>query len=368
MPLLFANSVVPLATDLGNSVSSRNQGDSLEPVPRADIDQPHQEKLRRSELHEEIAPPLLPDRGRRGQRGKHHPPVFLCHRRYRFGERGTVGPHHGIDLIFDDELLVEGGRRLGIGSVVVDQELDLPTQDAALLVDVFLTEQVPVASRHTLRVVGPRLGHRGADPDRLLRHARPRQLESEDDRKSHERAQCSGLVHGEPPSRSGMRRWREERTARAARCVQCIYGCFLHARIERRDMNLRHLQTFVRIAEAGSIARAGARLNVSQPAASRQILALEAELGVRLFDRIGRRLRLTSEGEDLLRQSRRLLMEADSLDARARALKGGHTGILRVGRDPDGDREHALGVSEPVPAPSSRCRGAFRGGWGIAPA
>ena len=99
-------------------------------------------------------------------------------------------------------------------------------------------------------------------------------------------------------------------------------------------MNLRYLQTFVDIAEVGSIARAGARLNVSQPAASRQILALEAELGVRLFDRIGRRLPLTSEGEDLLRQSRRLLMDADSLNARARALKGGHTGILRVGATP----------------------------------
>lgn len=99
-------------------------------------------------------------------------------------------------------------------------------------------------------------------------------------------------------------------------------------------MNLRYLRTFVDIAEAGSIARAGARLNVSQPAASRQILALEAELGVRLFDRIGRRLRLTSEGEDLLRQSRRLLMEADLLNSRARALKGGHTGILRVGATP----------------------------------
>jgi DNA-binding transcriptional LysR family regulator len=99
-------------------------------------------------------------------------------------------------------------------------------------------------------------------------------------------------------------------------------------------MNLRFLRTFVSIADAGSIARAGSRLNVSQPAASRQILALEADLGVRLFDRIGRRFRLTSEGEDLLRQSRRLLMDADSLGARARALKGGHTGILRVGATP----------------------------------
>jgi LysR family cyn operon transcriptional activator len=99
-------------------------------------------------------------------------------------------------------------------------------------------------------------------------------------------------------------------------------------------MNLRNLRTFVGVAEAGSIARAVMRLNVSQPAASRQILTLEAELGVRLFDRIGRRLRLTSEGEDLLRQSLRLLMEADLLNERARALKGGQTGILRVGATP----------------------------------
>jgi DNA-binding transcriptional LysR family regulator len=52
---------------------------------------------------------------------------------------------------------------------------------------------------------------------------------------------------------------------------------------------------------------------VSQPAASRQVRALETELGVRLFDRIGRRVRLTSEGEDLLQRSRRLLADAASL-------------------------------------------------------
>lgn len=103
------------------------------------------------------------------------------------------------------------------------------------------------------------------------------------------------------------------------------------AAVERTRLDLRHLQTFVTIAEAGGIARAGDRLSVSQPAASRQILALETALGVRLFERIGRRLRLSSEGEDLLRHGRRLLMEADLLDARAQALKGGEAGILRVG-------------------------------------
>lgn len=99
-------------------------------------------------------------------------------------------------------------------------------------------------------------------------------------------------------------------------------------------MNLRHLRTFVAIADAGGVVRAAARLNVSQPAASRQISSLEAELGVPLFDRVGRRVQLTSEGEDLLRRSRHLLTEADMLGERARALKGGHAGLLRVGATP----------------------------------
>jgi DNA-binding transcriptional LysR family regulator len=55
---------------------------------------------------------------------------------------------------------------------------------------------------------------------------------------------------------------------------------------------------------------------------------------VPLFDRIGRRVQLTSEGEDLLRRSRRLLAEAESFTARADALKKGDTGILRVGATP----------------------------------
>jgi DNA-binding transcriptional LysR family regulator len=96
-------------------------------------------------------------------------------------------------------------------------------------------------------------------------------------------------------------------------------------------MNFRNLRTFVAIADNGGFGRAAARLNLTQSAASRQILALEAELGVPLFDRIGRRVQLTSEGEDLLRRSRHLLSEVDSLAERARSLKTGQTGVLRVG-------------------------------------
>lgn len=96
-------------------------------------------------------------------------------------------------------------------------------------------------------------------------------------------------------------------------------------------MNLRQLRTFVAIADSGGLARAEVRLHLSQPAATRQIQALEAALGVVLFDRVGRGMHLTSEGEDLLRRSRRLLLDADSIVERARVLKGGKTGTLRVG-------------------------------------
>lgn len=99
-------------------------------------------------------------------------------------------------------------------------------------------------------------------------------------------------------------------------------------------MNFGHLRTFVAIADAGGVHRAATRLHLSQPAVSRQIQALESDLGVPLFDRIGRRMQLTSEGEDVLRRSRRVLAEAESLTQRVGALKKGETGILRVGATP----------------------------------
>jgi len=99
-------------------------------------------------------------------------------------------------------------------------------------------------------------------------------------------------------------------------------------------MNLRALRTFVTSVEMGGLGRACARLNLSQPAASRQIQALEAELGLALFERVGRRLQLTSDGEDILRQSRRLLDDATLLLDQAHALKGGQTGTLKIGATP----------------------------------
>ena len=99
-------------------------------------------------------------------------------------------------------------------------------------------------------------------------------------------------------------------------------------------MELRHLRYFVSVAEAASVSRAASRINVSQPALSRQIRDLETELNVRLFDRVGRRIQLTAEGEDLLDRSRDVLARAASLSERAGALSGGAVGTLRVGATP----------------------------------
>jgi LysR family transcriptional regulator, cyn operon transcriptional activator len=99
-------------------------------------------------------------------------------------------------------------------------------------------------------------------------------------------------------------------------------------------MKLSHLRTFVAIADNSGFARAAGRLNMTQSAASRQISALESELGVSLFDRDGRQVKLTSEGDDLLRRSRRLLADAHALGERARALKGGQVGTLSVSATP----------------------------------
>jgi DNA-binding transcriptional LysR family regulator len=99
-------------------------------------------------------------------------------------------------------------------------------------------------------------------------------------------------------------------------------------------VELRHLRYFVAVADAGGFSKAAARLRVSQPALWRQVRQLEQDLGIRLFDRVGRRVRITGQGEDLLAQGRDLLARAESLGERARASGAGETGILRLGATP----------------------------------
>jgi DNA-binding transcriptional LysR family regulator len=99
-------------------------------------------------------------------------------------------------------------------------------------------------------------------------------------------------------------------------------------------MDLRRLRTFVTVAEEGSVSKASVRLHTTQPTLSRQIQELQQELGVRLFDRVGRHLVVTSEGEQLLGDCRNLLGYASALGERAQLLQHGESGILKVAASP----------------------------------
>lgn len=99
-------------------------------------------------------------------------------------------------------------------------------------------------------------------------------------------------------------------------------------------MDLRYIRTFVTVAELGTVSKAASHLHVAQPALSRQIANLEDEFGVKLFDRVGRRLLLTSEGEQLLSDCRGLLNYASALGEQAHLLRRGDVGLLRVAASP----------------------------------
>ena len=101
-----------------------------------------------------------------------------------------------------------------------------------------------------------------------------------------------------------------------------------------KRMELRHLRYFAAVADAGNVSLAARRLNVTQPALSRQIQDLERDFACRLFDRIGRRIVLTRDGDEILERTRRLLADAEALRESARALAGGEAGVLRLGTTP----------------------------------
>jgi DNA-binding transcriptional LysR family regulator len=99
-------------------------------------------------------------------------------------------------------------------------------------------------------------------------------------------------------------------------------------------MNLRYARTFVTVADLGTVSKAASVLRIAQPALSRQISAFEQELGLKLFDRIGSRLVLTGEGEQLLTDCRVLLNYASALGERAQLIRRGDTGVLKVATSP----------------------------------
>ncbi|HET6935094.1 MAG TPA: LysR substrate-binding domain-containing protein [Candidatus Angelobacter sp.] len=74
-------------------------------------------------------------------------------------------------------------------------------------------------------------------------------------------------------------------------------------------MEVHQLRYFCAVAETGSFTRAAEREQIAQPSLSQQIMKLEEELGVRLFDRLGRTVRLTDLGQIFLPRARTILTE-----------------------------------------------------------
>ena len=88
-------------------------------------------------------------------------------------------------------------------------------------------------------------------------------------------------------------------------------------------LELRHLRYFRTVAEAGSFGRAAERLELTQPALSRQVTDLERVVGVPLLDRVARGVSTTPAGESLLASARRILDEVDTMAAEAHRARRG---------------------------------------------
>ena len=95
--------------------------------------------------------------------------------------------------------------------------------------------------------------------------------------------------------------------------------------------DLKHLSTFVAVAEELNFHRAAERLTMAQPAVSRIVLELEERLGVKLLERTTRKVRLTESGRYLLAEAREILGRIDIAENTVRLLATGTKAILKIG-------------------------------------
>lgn len=96
-------------------------------------------------------------------------------------------------------------------------------------------------------------------------------------------------------------------------------------------MDIRQLRYFVTTAREGQVTRAAKTLHIEQPPLSRQLKLMEEELGVRLFDRTGRGLKLTPAGERLRQMAELLLVQMDETIREVKEIGQGLKGVLSVG-------------------------------------
>lgn len=95
-------------------------------------------------------------------------------------------------------------------------------------------------------------------------------------------------------------------------------------------MDLKELHAFRAVVEAGTVTRAATRLRLTQPAVSRILAGLEAELRFKLFERSKQRLILSPEGAAFFRETERLLANAEELQDAARNIRDGRLSRIRI--------------------------------------
>ncbi len=108
-------------------------------------------------------------------------------------------------------------------------------------------------------------------------------------------------------------------------------------------MELRHLRYFAVIAELENFSKAAEALHIAQPALSQRMQDLEAELGLSLFERMGRGVRLTRAGHYYLEEIRQILARVDAAGKQAGQIERGEVGSLRLAV------LEALALAPPVP-------------------
>src|SRR4051812_49753172 len=97
------------------------------------------------------------------------------------------------------------------------------------------------------------------------------------------------------------------------------------------DVSLRQLQYIVAVAESGGFRRAADACDVAQPSLSMQVALAERQLGVQIFERNHRSVRLSSAGAAIVDQARRVLIAAHELRELARQSADPFRGTLRLG-------------------------------------
>ena len=96
-------------------------------------------------------------------------------------------------------------------------------------------------------------------------------------------------------------------------------------------MDIPNLHAFVAVADSGSFSEASEHLYLTQPAISKRVSALETELDIQLFDRIGRKVTLTEAGTALLSRARNILQQVEDSKRAIQNLSGNIAGKLSIG-------------------------------------